>query len=303
MKNHLRQWKQIQSAILEQRVPQSMLLVGSLPCALTDFVVQLAPLFFCKQQTHEPCSDCIDCRMLAERIHPEVKWLKPEKNNASIAIDSIRELINSIDITPQRSSYRLIIIEAADRMSTASANALLKSLEEPAKHNIFILIAQQLSTVLPTVLSRCQVIPFSLPEEPYSNNLLLLGEQYPIGSEQSLIVQQAEPILNGLIALLEKREHPCILALKWKQFSLEAVLWFFYLVYSQLQLMHINKEVTLGPATSQLVRLRALLNPILIFKQIDKINFFLKKIHQNINSTLALEDLLFAVMPDEEFRF
>ena len=80
------------------------------------------------------------------------------------------------------------------------------------------------------------------------HNLLLLGEQYPQESERALIVKQAESILDGLIALLEGREHPCVLAAQWNQFELGTLLWFLYLVYSQLQNMHINTSVTNGPA-------------------------------------------------------
>ena len=106
--------------------------------------------------------------MIERMEHPDVEWIKPEKNGGAIKIDQIRELQNTAYLTPQRARYRLIVIEAADRMNTASANALLKILEEPAQHTVFILIAQQLSTVLPTILSRCQIISFSSSDDSYA---------------------------------------------------------------------------------------------------------------------------------------
>ncbi len=300
MMNHQAQWNQIKSALHEQRVAQSMLFVGPLHCALPDFVTKIMQLFLCKQKSNEPCLKCNDCQMINRMEHPDAEWVKPEKSGGAIKIDQIRELQNSAYLTPQRANFKLIVIEAADRMNTASANALLKILEEPAKHTIFILIAQQLSTVLPTILSRCQIISFSSSADSYRNNLLKLGELYPPESDRFMITSQAEFILDGLITLLERREHPCILASQWSQFELSTMLWFLYLVYSQLQYMHFNALNTTGATTTQLVKLLSLLNPILIFMQIDKINTLLRKIshNMNVNHTLVLEDLLFSLVPD-----
>jgi DNA polymerase-3 subunit delta' len=297
MMNYPMQWKQIQSALLQDRITQSMLFVGPLHCALADFVTSVMQLFLCKQYKNEPCYQCIDCQMVERMEHPDIEWVKPEKKGGAIKIDQIRELQNTAYLTPQRAKYRLIAIEAADRMNTSSANALLKILEEPAKHTVFILVAQQLSTVLPTILSRCQIFPFSSLDDSYSKNLLLLGELYPHDSDRALIVKQAESILDGLIALLEQREHPCILASQWGQFELDTLLWFLYLVYAQLHYMHISKSIVSGPAAQQLHQLLSMLNPIKLFIQIDKINTLLKKISHNINvnHVLTLEDLLFSL--------
>jgi DNA polymerase-3 subunit delta' len=297
MINHSEQWKQLQTAVVNGRIPQSLLFVGSLHCALDQFVTKLMPLFLCAN-TIEPCLVCPDCQMSMRQEHPDVEWVKPEKSGGAIKIDQIRELQNSVYLTPQRSKYRLIVIDAADRMNNASANALLKILEEPAKHTIFILIAQQLSTVLPTILSRCQLMHFSLPHDLYINNLLKLGEHYSEESERTVLMSQAESILDNLIALIEKRQHPCLLANQWIKFDLVNLLWFLYLAYAQLQNMHVNKKPAQGLAYTQLNHLISLLDPLIIFDQIDKINTLLRKISHNIhvNHTLALENLLFSLV-------
>ncbi|KTD61474.1 hypothetical protein [Legionella shakespearei] len=296
--NHIEQWKKIQTAATHQRIPQAMLFVGPLHCALADFAIRIMQLLHCKINSQEPCLACLDCTMVQNSEHPDVLWVKPEKAGSAIKIDQVRELQNSAFLTPQRAQHRIIVLEAADKMNTASANALLKILEEPADHTVFILIAQQLSTVLPTILSRCQILTFSSPDDARENNLLALGDKYPEESERSAIVKQSEVILEGLIALIEQREHPCILAAQWSQYELGTLLWFLYLVYSQLQYMHFTATASSGPAIKQLQRLLALSNPILIFSQIDKINTLLKKLshNMNINHTLVLEDLLFSLI-------
>ncbi len=297
MREHPTQWQQIQSALEQQRMPHAMLFVGPLHYALPEFTIKVMQLISCKGQINKPCYQCVECQMIQRLEHPDMQWIKPDKNGGAIKIDQIRELQNSAYLTPQRADHKLIVIEAADRMNTAAANALLKFLEEPARHTLFVLIAQQLSTVLPTILSRCQIISFSSSSDEYSNNCLMLGEQYPPESERAVIIQQSQSILDGLIAVLERREHPCVLASQWSQFELGTMLWFLYLVYSQLQQMFFSVSVTKGPAIHQLTHLKSLLNPIIIFKQIDIINTLLRKIshNMNVNHIMALEDLLFSL--------
>ncbi len=298
--SHQAQWKKLQTALMHQRFPQSMLFVGPLHCALDSFVKKTAQLLLCKAAIARPCINCLDCRMVEQMEHPDVEWIKPDKSGGAIKVDQIRELQQSAYLTPQRSAYRLIIIEAADRMNTASANALLKVLEEPAEYTVFILVAQQLSTVLPTVLSRCQIMTFSSTEDNATNNLLALGGQYPQESDRAVFFNQVEYILDGLIAIIEGRQHPCFLVPQWTQFELGNFLWFLYLVYSQVQTMHFMAKAVSGPGVAQLKKLKHLLNPMQIFTQIDKLNTLLRKIghNMNVNHTLALEDLLFALMPD-----
>lgn len=293
-KKYQTQWNQMQSAWVSDRMPQSMLFVGSFDSAFMDFVKKLTQLIFCKKKENKPCFECADCRMVVHEEHPDVEWVKPEKSSGPIKIDQIRELQNYAYLTPQRSKHRLIVIESADRMNTAAANSLLKILEEPAPQTIFLLLARQLSTLLPTVLSRCQIIRFTSHEDLSVINLLQLAEYYSPESEQVMIVKQSEFILDGLIAVMEQKEHPSVIAAQWNQFEFGALLWFLYLVYAQIQMMQINMPAALGPAIQQLNHLMSLLNPIIIFDQIDKLNTLQRKLSHNINvnQILALEDLL-----------
>ncbi|MDP3268441.1 MAG: DNA polymerase III subunit delta' [Legionella sp.] len=300
MNQFLTQWNQLKNAWLNDRIPQAMLFVGPPYCVLTGFVTQLIQLMLCKSDTNKPCLTCPDCCMISRNEHPDTQWVLPEKNGGIIKIDQIRDLQYSAYLTPQRSKHRFIIIEAADRMNTASANAVLKILEEPAKHTIFILLANQLSTVLPTVLSRCQITPFYLSDNHCDDNLLLLGSLYPEGTERATLINQADVILDSFIALIKGQENPCSLAAQLNEFELDSILWFLYLVYSQLHLIHLGKSVSKGPAIKQLQSLVLLINPLTLYSQLDKITALLKKLSQNIsiNQTLALETLLFSLISD-----
>ncbi|VEB36187.1 DNA polymerase III, delta' subunit [Legionella sainthelensi] len=293
---YLAQWNQIQLAWQKGRAPQGMLFVGSLDCALSEFIRKLSQFIFCKKE-EKPCGECSDCRMALCSEHPDLKWIKPEKKGGSIKVDAIRELHNYAYLTPQRANHRLIVIESAERMNISAANSLLKILEEPAQHILFLLVAQQLSTVLPTILSRCQIMHFASYVDLSTLNFLQLGARYPQESEQMAIINQAEFVLDGLISVIKEQTHPCIVAAQWSQFEINILLWFLYLVYSQIQIIQINGMINAGRATQQLQSLATLLSPVMIFAQIDRINALQRKLSHNINvnQTLALEDLLLAI--------
>jgi len=295
MRAYPAQWKQLHDAVQEGRLPQALLFVGPLHCALSEFTTELMQLIFCQNNINKPCYECLDCKMAAGSEHPDIEWIRPDKNGGAIKIDQIRGLQSTVYQTPQRSTYRLVAIDAADRMNTAAANSLLKVLEEPPSHTLFILVAQQISTIIPTIISRCQLLRFSSSEDS-STSLLMLGEQYPEDSERSVIVTQSETILDGLISLIEGKKHPCVLAAEWGQYELDTVLWFLYLVFAQIQYLKIDEKSGYGPGQLHLQRLALLLNPLLVFSQIEKVNTLLRKLSHNItiNRTLALEDLLFS---------
>ncbi len=100
---------------------------------------------------------------VAGRSHPDLTWIKPEGANGEILVDDVRDLVSSVPLTPFEARCRVFVIEGADRMNESSANAFLKTLEEPPAHAHMILIADSTTTVLPTILSRCQGVRFEPP--------------------------------------------------------------------------------------------------------------------------------------------
>lgn len=295
MDNHSTQWQRVQKAVLNNRVPTSWLFIGPLHCKVYQFAIKTTQLLLCKNKiNYNPCSICNDCLMVKRIEHPDMHWIKPDKKGSPIKIDQIRDVQNSVFLTPQRSLCRLIILEGADKMNNAAANALLKILEEPALHTHFILIAEQINTVVPTVLSRCQLIHFISEPETGFDNLLLIGTLYPEDSERASLIKQAETHIEQLIDLIENKQHASVLAFQWSQFDLNNLLWFLYLIYSQTYYTYINDLPRTTLAFSQIMRLKSKLSPVAILEQIDKINVILKKLSHNININhlLVLENLL-----------
>lgn len=292
------QWQAIQAALTNQRLPQSLLMVAPLHYGLIEFALKIAQLAHCKNISDQAsCDQCPDCQMVQRIEHPDLYWVKPEKAGSAIKIEQIRELHEIAFLAPQRSSYKLIIIESAERLNTAASNALLKILEEPSEHTHFILIAEQLATILPTILSRCQHLHFSSEKDIFLKNILELGTFYPEESERFKIINQADLLIKELTAVIEKKKEPCLLASEWNQYSLSDLLWFLYLVYAQINYLYIDSIPPSSSGYKGLMELKAILNPLTVFNQIEKINHILKKLshNMNINSLLAIEDLLYSL--------
>ncbi len=118
---------------------------------------------FCKENKENPCGTCLSCKKIDKEIHPDILKIFPEKRE--ITIKQIREIINFIKYRPLEAEYKVIFIKEAEKMNLEAANALLKSLEEPPSYVIFILLSENFTRLLPTIVSRSQIVKFrSLPK-------------------------------------------------------------------------------------------------------------------------------------------
>jgi len=113
----------------------------------------------CREPGPEPCSRCLQCRRVANGNYPYLKKIYPEKN--TIRINQIRAIGDFLKYKVETSVYRFIIIDEADTMTPEAANSLLRILEEPPVQTTFILLADNLNKLFPTIISRCQIVNFS----------------------------------------------------------------------------------------------------------------------------------------------
>ncbi len=117
--------------------------------------------FFAKailcENDNKPCGSCISCISFESNNNPDFFILKSEKK--SFGVDLIRDnLTEIVNIKPFRSKFKVVIIENADKLTIQAQNALLKTIEEPPKYMVFILIAENHKAFLPTIISRCAVM-------------------------------------------------------------------------------------------------------------------------------------------------
>ena len=109
----------------------------------------------CEKKGTEQCMECHSCKQAIGRNQPDIIYLQHEKPN-TISVDDIRTQINNdIVVKPYSSPYKIYIIDEAEKMNVQAQNALLKTIEEPPKYAIILLLTTNAETFLPTILSRC----------------------------------------------------------------------------------------------------------------------------------------------------
>ncbi|MFA5624601.1 MAG: DNA polymerase III subunit delta' [Bradymonadales bacterium] len=151
-------------ALRKDRVHHALLFMGRSGIGKAMLARAFVQVNFCERSRPADkewarCKECRHCRRVAEGQHPDFLELKTE--TASISIDRIRELQQSVAYQPYEASRRMVIIHDAHLMQIAAANALLKTLEEPTTRTSFILITDQEQRLLPTIISRCQILRFA----------------------------------------------------------------------------------------------------------------------------------------------
>jgi DNA polymerase-3 subunit delta' len=149
--------------VAERRYTSPLLLIGDEGVGRRYAVQQLARELFCTGTRVRGC-ECFNCTQLDEGTHPDFVTVSPEEDK-EILIGQIRELISQTGTFPSIAPLKLFLVDGADRMNSAAANALLKTLEEPPAPARFFLTAEKPSRVIPTIQSRCGRVRFrALPE-------------------------------------------------------------------------------------------------------------------------------------------
>src|SRR6185312_13967317 len=107
------------------------------------------------------CDECLSCKKIENDTHADIHWARPESKSRIITIDQTRELMREIQLKPTEAEYKVAVIVGADRLNPQAANAFLKTLEEPPKKTILILLSTEPQRLLETILSRCLRLNFS----------------------------------------------------------------------------------------------------------------------------------------------
>ena len=164
--DHLR--SEMQSA----RVIHAYLFAGPAGTGKRTLAAICARALLCGGAGEKPCDECPSCKQYLSGNHPDVICVRPEK---SITVDTIREMIDALAVHPYESDKHVVIIEQAEKMTPQAQNALLKTLETPPGQAVFFLITDQMTALLPTIISRCRIVRFSLLEEADAVNVLMRG--------------------------------------------------------------------------------------------------------------------------------
>ncbi len=168
------------NALARKRISHAYLFCGSEGSGKKSLANFWARALNC-QGDSPPCQECPSCRKAIRQSHPDVLHLEPR--GASIKIEQLREIKDSLFLAPYEGKYRIIILEEAHELTLPAANSLLKILEEPPQRLVFIILTSKPWALLPTVVSRCLV--FHLPPLPSSVLLDILQEKLSISREKA----------------------------------------------------------------------------------------------------------------------
>lgn len=149
----------LSNSMRHNRLAHAYLFTGSRGVGKKQIALHVAKALFCRQLEADACGTCLSCRRIEAGNHPDVLLISPE--GASIKIDQIRALQKEMALRAVESAQKVYILEHVDKMTTQAANSLLKFLEEPPSGVVAMLLTENSHSILPTILSRCQIITFS----------------------------------------------------------------------------------------------------------------------------------------------
>ena len=197
--------KTLKNALATRKLAHAYLFAGPRGTGKTTMAKLLAKALNCDEGIGNQCNQCKNCKAIIDGTHPDVIELDAASNNG---VDEIRELIDKVKYGTILGRYKVYIIDEVHMLSTGAFNALLKTLEEPPEHVIFILATTEPHKILPTILSRCQRYDFTkLSDEDIKNRLksVLEKEGIPYNEDAiKIIVSLADGGMRDALSILDQ---------------------------------------------------------------------------------------------------
>lgn len=313
---HLQQWQHLSNAQNRDRFPHALLMVGQTGLGKRAFARHLSNMLLCEAPDwahYQPCAQCAACAKTANDAHPDFRKLGPQEGKKEISVDDARNILNFLQLSNQSSTgYKVVTVDPADCLSRSAANALLKTLEEPAKKRVIILVAESMGKIPATIRSRCQLLRFSLPSSQSSHEWLasVTGNKYAAAefmtegrAPLSLLSewentevdasQRAESLRKEWLAVINEKLDPLTSAHKWSESNDQSVIidWLHQELLSGLR-QAVSGDTTSGDKKTLSVFVIAQLNIQAILTIQNEINKLTALLDTNANNRLLWETFL-----------
>ena len=229
------QWLRLSRARASNRLPHAILLAGPEGLGKSAFARRLSNSLVCGRvdDNGDACGCCVSCRQTEAGSHPDQRLVVPEEPGKMIRIDAIRELAAKSVLSAQEGGYRVFLIEPAEAMNRAAANALLKTLEEPSSRTVLILVTSHPDRLAATIRSRCQVLKFKIPADAdvrawltgqagqsELDELLAIGSGAPLRALQAREqgwLEESRRLGQELLTLKRRKANPITIVEEWEK--------------------------------------------------------------------------------------
>ena len=184
----------LQAALRNNRLAHAYLFHGQVGIGKCLTAVRLAQALNCEQppasDNQDSCGACRSCRQIVARTHPDYTVIEPDQEAATpqIKIEQIRAIEQQFVYRPLVGERKICLIDDADRMTIGAANAILKTLEEPPGHSLFILVSGRPHALPITIRSRCQSLRFTPPARTQVEAAVILKREIPPADARLLAV-------------------------------------------------------------------------------------------------------------------
>lgn len=306
-------WEQVRARRGQGTLPHALLLTGPHGVGKQQFAARLAMALVCEspQLEKQPCGQCKGCTLAQSGTHPDIHWLRPEEPGKAIRIDAVRELIGRSTLTTQAVGSRVFLISPADAMNRASANALLKTLEEPTASSTLILISSDPHRLPATIRSRCQTLVFKpvdaqqagewlegQVEGAHKQALLAFSGGAPLLALEAAEQQRLQGIaqlLGQLLELKSRRVNPMQIVEAWLARPLDGLLDDLSRACSDLVQVcaGVQGSRLFNPGSAaQLQSLAEDIHLAELFRFIDRFNELRRLMTHNLNPQMLLEKIV-----------
>lgn len=306
-------WRSINNYRLKQRIPQALLVSGNKGLGKLQLTETFAASLLCSEVSQHgfPCGTCQSCHFIIADTHPDFLRLKPEAPGKVIAIDEIRNIIAKLSLKPLYQSWRVLVIEDADLLNMASANAFLKFLEEPTERTVILLISSRPYRLPATIRSRCQALKIMVPDKPVAAEwlkaqqidtniatLLSNAQGSPLLALENYnnkVTEQRANCLSDWINIANQQVHPVEIADSWTNSVSDKVLpWLISWTATIIKSVnHIPKHQLNDAELIDALQVRLhRLDLMKIFELYDLLLISLDRIDTQLNKQLMFEEIL-----------